>query len=98
MMGRMPSIWGEDCLEYKPERWIIGEGGSKSVYEYPVFHAGPRICLGKSMAELEGVFVIVSLLKSFKFEIIDVNQVEKGVALTLPMKTGLKCRVEKRIS
>ncbi|XP_050217633.1 alkane hydroxylase MAH1-like [Mercurialis annua] len=26
-MGRMKSIWGEDCLEFNPERWISKEDG-----------------------------------------------------------------------
>ncbi|KAJ0097941.1 hypothetical protein Patl1_27750 [Pistacia atlantica] len=28
-MGRIESIWGEDCLEFKPERWITEKGGIK---------------------------------------------------------------------
>jgi hypothetical protein len=26
-MGRMESIWGRDCGELKPERWLLGGGG-----------------------------------------------------------------------
>ncbi|XP_049342631.1 alkane hydroxylase MAH1-like [Solanum verrucosum] len=29
MMGRMESIWGKYCLEFKPERWISERGGIK---------------------------------------------------------------------
>lgn len=28
-MGRMESVWGEDCLEFKPERWISERGTIK---------------------------------------------------------------------
>ncbi len=47
-MGRNADIWGEDVNEFKPERFM----GTKepSPFKYPVFHGGPRICLGKSMA------------------------------------------------
>ncbi|KAK1372888.1 Alkane hydroxylase MAH1 [Heracleum sosnowskyi] len=46
--GRMESVWGKDCLEFKPERWITEEGGIQQVssYKFPVFNAGSRYCLG----------------------------------------------------
>ncbi|KAA8523445.1 hypothetical protein F0562_009868 [Nyssa sinensis] len=47
--GRMESIWGKDCLEFKPERWISENGGIKHVpsFKFAVFNAGPRSCLGE---------------------------------------------------
>ncbi len=33
-----------------------------SPYMYPAFNAGPRICLGKALAELEGVYVLVRMV------------------------------------
>ncbi|KAJ0040552.1 hypothetical protein Pint_26932 [Pistacia integerrima] len=29
-MGRIKWIWGEDCEEFKPERWIAEDGGFKN--------------------------------------------------------------------
>ncbi|GAB2232835.1 hypothetical protein Droror1_Dr00011894 [Drosera rotundifolia] len=37
-MGRLRSLWGEDCLEFKPERWITGtdEGSRYNYLNYDV--------------------------------------------------------------
>ncbi|KAK9194351.1 hypothetical protein WN944_005056 [Citrus x changshan-huyou] len=48
-MGRMESIWGwgQNCNEVLPERWL--ENGTyrpANVFRFPVFHGGPRMCLG----------------------------------------------------
>ncbi|KAI8536039.1 hypothetical protein RHMOL_Rhmol10G0224700 [Rhododendron molle] len=49
---RMNFIWGDDCSEFKPERWI-SEGGTikhEPSYKFLAFNAGPRTCLGKEVA------------------------------------------------
>ncbi|KAI9320278.1 cytochrome P450 [Zopfochytrium polystomum] len=61
---------GEDAARFRPERWLEMEK-APSPYAYPVFNAGPRVCLGKNMAEVEGVFVLVSLMKRFEIEVIE---------------------------
>lgn len=59
-LGRLPTIWGDDCLTFKPERFIsTDEEGRRTLiqpspYVYPVFNAGFRLCLGRAMALLEG--------------------------------------------
>ncbi|XVF21637.1 hypothetical protein REPUB_Repub12eG0107700 [Reevesia pubescens] len=71
-MGRMEKIWGSDWAEFKPERWLekdeAGKWGfvGRDPYTYPVFHAGPRICLGKEMAFLQMKRVVASVLRRFK--------------------------------
>lgn len=38
-MGRMPSIWGDDCLEFRPQRWLSdGVFVPDSSYRFAVFH------------------------------------------------------------
>ncbi|KAI8810639.1 cytochrome P450 [Cladochytrium replicatum] len=94
-MGRTKAIWGEDAAEFKPERWL-DRATAPTQYEYPVFQGGPRLCLGKTMAQLEGVFVIVSILRKYKVECTNVDKVTYQASVTLPMKVPIMCRIEKR--
>ncbi|CAM9002550.1 unnamed protein product [Rhodiola kirilowii] len=53
VMGRMESIWGKDCREYSPERWLRdGRYTSESAYKFTAFNGGPRLCLGKDFGVL----------------------------------------------
>jgi cytochrome P450 len=45
-------------LNPRPERWEE-LAHTPSAYSFPSFNAGPRICLGQRLAELEGVYVLV---------------------------------------
>lgn len=99
-MGRMENIWGEDCCEYKPERWFDENGVYKqeNPFKFPVFHAGPRMCLGKDMAYIQMKSIAASVLEMFEFDV----QLENGkcpeyvLSLTLRMKGGLPVKVKER--
>ncbi|KAG3074292.1 hypothetical protein PI125_g22025 [Phytophthora idaei] len=54
-MGRMPSVWGEDAAEFRPERWIDEDGKviKMSPFKFFSFLAGPHQCLGMRFALLE---------------------------------------------
>ncbi|KAJ3154135.1 hypothetical protein HK101_001683 [Irineochytrium annulatum] len=91
-MGRDTRIWGPDAKQFRPERWIE-MSKQPSPFDYPVFNAGPRVCLGKSMAELEGVYVMVSVLRRFRCKVLNPEKVTYGNSLTLPIKGGLRVLV-----
>ncbi|KAI5664789.1 hypothetical protein M9H77_24112 [Catharanthus roseus] len=75
-MGRMENIWGSDCLEFKPERWLKdGVFFQENPFKYPVFQAGLRVCLGKEMALVEVKSVAVSLLRRFHIELVEPDHV-----------------------
>ena len=43
-----------DAEQYRPDRWLDPSSGAftpRSAFEFPVFNGGPRMCLGKKMAE-----------------------------------------------
>ena len=65
-MGRDKNIWGEDALEFKPERFL--DAKEPSMYKYPVFNAGPRTCLGKPLALSTMKLTLAYLLPKFDFE------------------------------
>lgn len=69
-MGRTEEIWGSDCSEFKPERWLKdGVFLPQNPFKYPVFQAGLRVCLGKEMAMVELKSVALSLLRRFEIEL-----------------------------
>ena len=102
--GRMEKLWGSDWPEFKPKRWLERDEAGKwsfvgrDPYTYPVFQAGPRICLGKEMAFLQMKRLVAGILRRFKV----VPAVENGFQpqfiayLTSKMKGGFPIRVEER--
>lgn len=104
-MGRAEKVWGADWAEFRPGRWLEREekGGKWSFvgrdpYTYPVFQAGPRICLGKDMAFLQMKRVAAGILRRFR-----VVPAEESVDpvyasdFTSKMKGGFKVRIEDRV-
>lgn len=66
-----PYFVGRDPIRYPdpdkvdPERWIPFK--QPDMYDFPVFQAGPRICLGRDMAVFETKTLAVRLLQEFTF-------------------------------
>ncbi|KAI5572885.1 hypothetical protein POPTR_010G050100v4 [Populus trichocarpa] len=89
-MGRMDSIWGQNCLEFKPERWIRdGKFVSENQFNYAVFNAGPRLCLGKKFAYMQMKMVAASILLRYSVKVIEGHDASPKMTTTLYMKNGL---------
>ncbi|CAN0888289.1 Cytochrome P450 86B1 [Linum grandiflorum] len=98
-MGRMESIWGKDCNDFKPERWLGGKDGrfaSESAYKFTAFNGGPRLCLGKDFAYYQMKFVAASIMYRYKVKVVEDHPVEPKLALTMYMKHGLKVNLYRR--
>eukprot|EP01064_Diplonema_japonicum_P029519 TRINITY_DN479_c0_g2_i8.p1 TRINITY_DN479_c0_g2~~TRINITY_DN479_c0_g2_i8.p1 ORF type:complete len:512 (+),score=157.03 TRINITY_DN479_c0_g2_i8:39-1538(+) len=63
--NRRKDYFGEDAEEFNPARWM--EGKAYDDYVFPGFNAGPRLCLGKNMAILEGKIALLTIFANFKF-------------------------------
>lgn len=98
-MGRMESIWGKDCLEFKPERWLRnGVFTPESPFKYTVFNAGPRLCLGKELAYLQMKSVASAILRNYHVRLVEGHKVEYKLSLTLFMKYGLRVTLHPRVN
>ncbi|XP_020593406.1 LOW QUALITY PROTEIN: cytochrome P450 86B1-like [Phalaenopsis equestris] len=96
-MGRMESIWGKDCREYKPERWLKdGRYVSESAYKFSAFNGGPRLCLGKDFAYYQMKFVAANVLRRYHISVVEGHPVAPKMALTMYMKYGLKVTLRRR--
>ncbi|KZT72982.1 cytochrome P450 [Daedalea quercina L-15889] len=72
------ALWGEDALEWKPERWLsplpsaVTEASIPGVYSnLMTFLAGSRACIGFKFSELEMKVILAVMLSTFKFELTD---------------------------
>ncbi|KAJ7935792.1 cytochrome P450 [Mycena leptocephala] len=72
-VNRNTQIWGEDALEFKPERWTNGRADSVTtkvcgIYGNTMtFMGGARSCIGFKFAQLEIKVVMCVLLRAFRF-------------------------------
>ncbi|XP_015899699.3 cytochrome P450 86A8 [Ziziphus jujuba] len=97
--GRMRSTWGDDCLEFRPERWLSPDGKKvmkPEPFKYVAFNAGPRICLGKELAYLQMKSIAAAVLLRHRLTVVSGHRVEQKMSLTLFMKYGLMVNVERR--
>ncbi|GAB9476505.1 Cytochrome p450 [Globisporangium polare] len=95
--GRMKSIWGEDVLEFKPERWIDQETGKLLVvspFKANGFLAGRRNCIGMKFAMMEIKCTLAVLLSQFDFQLLeDPWETKYEVALTMAVKGPMTAKI-----
>ncbi|KAK4545545.1 hypothetical protein LTR36_002895 [Oleoguttula mirabilis] len=99
-MHRRTDLWGEDALEYKPERWedpkrsrLLGGG-----WLYTPFSGGPRICIGQQYAMTEASYCLVRLLQRYDAIELDPDSgaakhehIKKTIGVTLaPVELNLR--------
>ncbi|KNA07527.1 hypothetical protein SOVF_171000 [Spinacia oleracea] len=99
-MGRMKSLWGDDCNEFKPERWITKQGNFKlePSNKLLAFGAGPRICQGRSMTFIQMKIVIAAIIPKYDIVAVEGHQVVPDVSIVLQMKHGFKVKIVRRPS
>ncbi|KAG8379483.1 hypothetical protein BUALT_Bualt07G0093200 [Buddleja alternifolia] len=95
-VGRMETVWGNDCLEFKPERWISPHGRGithEPSYKFPAFNVGPRTCLGKEMAFIQMKNVAATIIYHYTVQIVKGHPVSPRDSIVLQAKHGLRVRL-----
>ncbi|KAJ8511767.1 hypothetical protein OPV22_002201 [Ensete ventricosum] len=79
-----------------PERWLeAGVFQARSAFQYPVFHAGPRMCLGKEMAVIQMKAITASILEGFDIELTE-QRGKHDLSISMRMEGGLPMRFRER--
>ncbi|GER37575.1 cytochrome P450 [Striga asiatica] len=90
--GRMESVWGKDCMEFRPERWLEDGGGrikQQPPSKFPVFNLGPRTCVGKKMAYVEMKMVAAFVVHHFDVRVVEGHPILPRPAIILKAEHGL---------
>lgn len=97
-MGRMESIWGRDCMEFKPERWISDRGRIKHEpsFKFPAFNAGPRSCIGKEMAFIQMKMVAATIIHNYQIQAVEGHPIKPSSSILLYMKHGFPVKLSRR--
>jgi cytochrome P450 len=61
-----PEIWGDDVLEFKPERWGEGRPLWEAKWQYEPFSGGARICPAQQMVLTQVTYLLVRVAQEFK--------------------------------
>ncbi|KAI3847752.1 hypothetical protein MKW92_016460 [Papaver armeniacum] len=97
--GRMEHVWGKDCLEFKPERWVSENGklNHETMSKFFGFSIGPRICLGQEMAFAMMKLAASAMIFNFHVEVLVGQIITPKPSIVLKMKNGLMVRVKERV-
>ena len=98
-MGRMSELWDRPH-EFDPTRHLDADSGAfrfPNAFRFPVFLAGPRMCLGKDMAYLGAGMMLTSLLERYDVSLAQSPEsVLYDVGITLWTQTGVRIRFQRR--
>nr|WMZ41224.1 cytochrome P450 family 72 subfamily A polypeptide 8 [Ipomoea batatas] len=83
-LHRDKDLWGDDALEFKPERFKDGiSKASKTLGVYYPFSGGPRTCIGQNYALVETKVALAAILQRFSFQLSPSYKHDPKVILTL---------------
>ncbi|KAJ3242323.1 hypothetical protein HDU81_005075 [Chytriomyces hyalinus] len=104
VMHKRAEFWGDDVLEFKPERWLNDHdqndgndgssgSGSRPFGVYMPFLLGPRNCIGSRFATLEFKTLLAILVRSFEFSPVPGFKYKSVLHVTLKPDPGLLLNV-----
>jgi len=84
----------ESPEEFRPERWTNETKANLPRFVYFPFGGGPRSCIGEPFAWMEGVLLIASIARKWRFVHEEGHKVEMLPRITLRPKYGMRMTVK----
>ncbi|XP_055325711.1 probable cytochrome P450 313a4 [Sitodiplosis mosellana] len=66
-LHRNPKIWGENAIEFDPDRFLPENIAKRPPFSYIPFSGGARNCIGMKYAMISAKIVLANLLRRYKF-------------------------------
>ncbi|MCP4384103.1 MAG: cytochrome P450 [Hyphomicrobiales bacterium] len=95
VVHRHRRLWEEPDL-FAPDRFQSRQRNAIHRGAYIPFGAGPRICIGQTLAIYELLSLLVVIAGRFRFEIPDGARIEPLARITLQPRGGLPLRIHRR--
>jgi cytochrome P450 len=92
--GRSKSIWGPNALDFNPNRFLNEK--EPNPFKFPMFNAGPRMCLGRPLALMNMKLAMSILLPLFDFVDVIGHSGEYKWNLVEAMKEGFEIQVSEK--
>lgn len=92
---RHPALW-EHPERFDPERFTPEANATRPEYAYFPFGAGPRGCVGRQFAMMEGQIVLAMIAERFRLRPIAGHRVEPDPIFTLRPRGGMPMTVHTR--
>lgn len=89
--------WWPEPQKFDPSRFEGDWKKRQPTYSYIPFGGGPRVCIGSHLAEMEAEVILATIIKNFKIELQDPEQIVNPEArFTVQPAGGMHLRVRRR--
>jgi cytochrome P450 len=95
IVHRHRKLW-DDPDRFDPERFSPEASAARSRYSYIPFAAGPRICIGATMALMEMVATVAVIARRLRFRVVPGQRIQPIAWTALRPEGGIRMTVERR--
>jgi cytochrome P450 len=88
--------WFPDPLRFDPERFTTKAIRERPRFSYYPFGGGERVCVGQSLAEVEGLLILATLAQRFAPRLLPDHRVELEPMVSLRPRGGMPMRLQRR--
>ena len=95
LLHRHRRLWPEP-ERFSPERMSPERATARPRFAYIPFGAGPRICIGASLAMTEAILILAAVARRWRPRLLEAPPVEPIGLITLRPRYPMMMRLEKR--
>src|SRR5271165_438971 len=97
VLHRRPNLWTNPDA-FDPSRFLRANRDRIDRFAYIPFGAGPRVCIGMAFSLQEAIIILANLLRTYRFELVEGQEVAPQQRITLRPRRGLRMHVKRRES